>query len=134
MEQQIFTIGALSKATGTKIETIRWYEKIDLLPAPARTGGNYRTYQRGHLDRLSFIRRSRDLGFTIEEVRTLLDLADQRDRDCADVDRIARDHLTEIERKIADLSALAGELRSVIGQCRGGKVSDCRIIEALSPH
>ena len=127
------TVGALAQATGTKPETIRWYEKVGLLPKPPRTSGNYRAYGPAHLDRLSFIRRSRDLGFAIEEVRALLGLADHRDRDCRDVDAIARQHLAEVERKIADLTSLSAELRSIIGQCSGGKISECRIIEALAP-
>lgn len=133
MAQQLFAIGSLAKATGTKIETVRWYEKIGLLPAPMRTASNYRSYGPTHLQRLTFIRRSRDLGFTIEEVRALLDLADQSERDCSEVDVIARKHLSEVERKIANLSALAKNLRSLISQCRGGDVSECRIIEALTP-
>jgi len=128
------TVGELAKSTGTKPETIRWYEKVGLLPVPPRTPGNYRAYGPAHLRRLSFIRRSRDLGFTIEEIRTLLGLADQRDRDCGDVDAIARQHLAEVEQKIADLTSLSAELRSVIGQCHGGKIEACRIIEALTPQ
>jgi Cu(I)-responsive transcriptional regulator len=127
------TIGELSKAAGVKVVTIRYYESIGLLPAPGRTQGNYRAYGPEHLRRLTFVRRSRDLGFTINEVRALLDLADQRDRDCGAVDQIAREHLAEVERKIADLKALGRELRDVIGQCRHGTVAECRIIEALSP-
>jgi Cu(I)-responsive transcriptional regulator len=127
------SIGDLSKATGTKVETIRWYEKVGMLPAPGRTAGNYRAYGPEHLNRLSFIRRGRDLGFTLDEVRALFALADQRDRDCGEVDVIARRHLADVERKIADLQNLAGELRHVIGQCRGGTISECRIIEALAP-
>jgi DNA-binding transcriptional MerR regulator len=99
-------IGDLAKATGTKVETIRYYERAGLLPVPGRTPGNYRTYGPAHLNRLSFIRRARDLGFTIEQVRELLDLADDRDRPCGAVDAIAREHLAEVERKIADLNAL----------------------------
>lgn len=131
--QPALSVGALAKATGTKAETIRWYEQIRLLPEPARTAGNYRSYSAADVGRLSFIRRSRDLGFTIDEIRTLLSLADQRDGDCDEVDRIARAHLAEVERKIADLTALSGELRTVIGQCRGRRIAECRIIEALAP-
>lgn len=127
------TVGELARATGTKSETIRWYEKIGLLPKPPRTAGNYRAYGALHLGRLSFIRRSRDLGFSIEEIRTLLQLSDDRERDCADIDAIARHHLAEVERKITDLTSLAGELRHVIGQCHGGRVAECRIVEALAP-
>lgn len=86
-----------------------------------------------HSRRLCFIRRSRDLGFSIEQICALLDLADQRDRDCGEVDNIAHEHLAEVERKIADLDALRTELRNVIGQCRHGSIAECRIIEALSP-
>jgi Cu(I)-responsive transcriptional regulator len=128
------TIGDLGRATGTKVETIRYYEKAGLLPQPARTtSGNYRAYTAAQLGRLSFIRRSRDLGFTLEQIRALLDLADQRDRDCEAVDGIAREHLAEVERKIADLSALRQELREMIDRCHHGTVAECRIIEALSP-
>ena len=126
-------IGELGRLTGTKVETIRYYERIGLLAAPRRTAGNYRAYDGQHLNRLSFIRRSRDLGFSLEQVRALLDLADQRDRPCEAVDGIAKAHLAEVERKIADLTALKGELESMIRQCGHGAVRDCGIIEALSP-
>ncbi|MFW6028199.1 MAG: MerR family transcriptional regulator [bacterium] len=127
------TIGHLAKETGTKVVTIRYYEQIGLLPAPPRRAGRFRAYRPRDLDRLRFIRRCRDLGFTLEQVRDLLALAAQEDRDCADIDRIAGEHLTEVERKIADLQRLADELRRISAQCSGGIVADCRIIEALSP-
>ncbi|WP_020179897.1 helix-turn-helix domain-containing protein [Methylopila sp. M107] len=129
-----FAIGELGRATGTKVETVRYYERIGLLAAPRRTSGNYRAYDRGHLNRLSFIRRSRDLGFSLDQVRALLDLADQRDRPCEAVDEIAKGHLAEVERKIADLAALRDELRAMVRQCGHGAVRDCRIIEVLSPQ
>jgi Cu(I)-responsive transcriptional regulator len=127
------TIGKLARETGTKVETIRFYEKTGLLPAPRRTAGNYRAYGPEHLNRLSFIRRSRDLGFSIDQVRALLDLADERDRPCETIDAIAKAHLAEVDRKIADLRALRRELGRMIAQCGCGTVADCRIIEALSP-
>lgn len=127
------TIGMLATVTAAKVETIRYYERIGLMPEPARSAGNYRTYGGAHVSRLRFIRRSRDLGFTIEQIRALLDLADQRDRDCEIVDAIAREHLLAIERKIADLNALSAELRALIDRCAGGTIARCRIIEALSP-
>jgi DNA-binding transcriptional MerR regulator len=108
-------VGDLAKATGAKVETIRWYERVGLLPAPSRTPGNYRTYGSPHLERLSFIRRARELGFSIPQVRELLGLADDRDRPCAAVDAIARQHLAAVERKIADLEALRRELDGLIG-------------------
>ena len=131
--ENTLSIGALAKATGTKVETVRWYEQVGLLPAPARTSGNYRAYDAAHLGRLSFIRRARDLGFSLDQVRALLDIAGQQDRPCGAVDVIARAHLDEVDRKIADLQALRQELDALIGQCRQGRVAECRIIEALAP-
>lgn len=127
------SIGELAKRTRTKVETIRYYERIGLLPDPVRTAGNYRSYDDVQLGRLSFVRRARDLGFSLDQVRELLDLADQRDRSCEAVDVIARQHLDEVERKIADLIALRDELSSMLGRCRRGTVADCRIIETLAP-
>jgi Cu(I)-responsive transcriptional regulator len=128
------SIGDLGKATGTKVETIRYYESVGLLPKPSRTAGNYRRYDRSHLTRLGFIRRARDLGFSLDEVRALLRLSDDRDQSCAQVDSIARTHLADIERKIADLEALRGELNGLIRQCRHGTIDECRILEALAPR
>lgn len=127
------TIGELARAAGTKIGTVRFYEKTGLLPAPARTRGNYRAYTGEHLNRLSFVRRARDLGFPLDQVRELLALANQRERPCATVDAIASAHRTAIERKIRDLQALKAELDSLIDQCVRGTVAECRIIETLSP-
>ncbi len=127
------TIGELARRTSTKVETVRFYEKTGLLPAPGRTAGNYRAYGPEHLNRLSFIRRSRDLGFSLDQVRALLDLADERDRPCEAIDAIAKEHLAEVDRKIADLRALRRELDRMIAQCGCGTVAECRIIEALSP-
>ena len=126
-------IGELGDATGTKVETIRYYEQTGLLPPPARTPANYRRYGSDHLARLSFIRRARDLGFSIEQVRDLLDLSDDRSRDCCTVDAIATAHLREVDRKIADLTALRRELAQVIKSCQGGTTAECRILEALAP-
>ena len=132
MDQQ-FLIGELATAMSTKVETIRYYERIGLLPAPARTAVNYRSYATDHLNRLSFIRRARHLGFTLVQVRELIDLADQKNRPCEAVDAIAREHLSEVERKIADLTALHRELTDVISQCRRGTIAECRILDALAP-
>lgn len=126
-------IGDLAKATGTKVVTVRYYEQAGLLPAPRRTSGNYRAYDADHLHRLRFIRRCRDLGFSVEQVHELLALSEHGERDCCAVDRIAQEHLTTVERKIADLQRLADELRRISSQCQGGTVAECRIIEALSP-
>jgi Cu(I)-responsive transcriptional regulator len=133
MDASALTIGDLAKAAETKPVTIRYYEQVGLLPSPPRTGGNYRAYGRGHLNRLRFIRRCRELGFTLEQVRELLALAEQGERDCGAVDRIALEHLKAVERKITDLERLAEELRRISTQCQGGTIAACRIIEALSP-
>ncbi|MDJ7775479.1 MerR family transcriptional regulator (plasmid) [Sphingomonas carotinifaciens] len=127
------TIGKLASATGTKVETIRYYEQIGLLAAPARSAGNYRTYEGEHLRRLSFIRRARDLGFSIDQVRELMGLADRREQSCMAVDVIANQHRDAITRKIADLTALASELDALIDSCSRNTVAECRIIEALGP-
>jgi len=127
-------IGELSRATGTNIETIRYYERIGLLPAPVRTAANYRSYGDGHRARLAFVRHSRELGFTIEEIRSLLDLSDDPRRDCSEADRIASRHLAQVEDKIAQLTLLRDELTRIVGRCRGGIAADCRVIEALGDH
>lgn len=128
-------IGDLSKLSGVKAVTIRYYEKMGLLPSPLRTAGNYRSYGPAHLARLRFIRRCRDLGFSIKESRTLLELASNREQQCAEVDRITDEHLRDIERKIADLTRLAEELRRIASSCRAGRrIADCRILEALTSN
>ncbi len=126
------TIGKLSHATGVKVETIRYYERAGLIAPPARTGGNYRSYAHDDLERLRFIRRTRDLGFTLEEVRAMLDLAAQRGRSCGSIDEMATRHLEEVDRKIADLQGLRRELSAVISSCAGGTIEDCRILEAFA--
>jgi Cu(I)-responsive transcriptional regulator len=127
-------IGALSIATSTNIETIRYYERIGLLPLPNRTSANYRSYSDAHRARLAFVRHARELGFSIEEIRSLLDLSDHPDRDCAEADQIATRHLVQVEAKIAQLQALRDELTRIVGRCRGGVAADCRVIEALGNH
>ena len=128
------TIGKLSRETGVKVVTIRYYEQIGLMPAAPRTEGNYRTYNLEHRRRLHFIRRCRDLGFTLEQVRDLLRLSSEKTQACAEVDRIAEQHRRTVEEKLADLTRLASELRRLSACCRSkGLIADCRIIEALSP-
>ena len=126
-------IGELARATGIKVETIRFYEAEALLPAPERDANDYRRYEKGHLERLSFIRRSREVGFTLDQVRALLRLADAPDAPCTEVDAITTAHVAEIDRKLTDLAALRGELVQRLESCDGTTVARCRIIEALSP-
>ena len=129
-----YSIGEVAKATGTAVETVRYYERIGLLPKPARTAGNYRSYGDPELARLRFIRRARNIGFSLDQVRTLLSLADDGDRPCGEVDALARQHLNAVDRKIADLTALRSELSNLIAQCGRGTIAHCRILEALGPQ
>jgi DNA-binding transcriptional MerR regulator len=129
-----FSIGELSKALGVKIVTIRYYEHVKLIPTPPRTARNFRVYRQEHLHHLKFIRRRRALGFTHGQLRDLLRFSAQAHRECASIDRIAGDHLRDIECKIADLRRLAAQLRRINIGCPGkGRIADCCILAALSP-
>lgn len=127
-------IGQLARATGTSAETIRYYEHIGLMRRPERTESNYRDYAPADADRLAFIRHARGLGFELADIRSLLGLADQPDRDCDEADRIASGHLKAVERKITRLEKLRKELRRMVGQCRGGNASGCCILQVLNDH
>ena len=126
-------IGELADQTGTTPETIRYYERVGVLAEPERSGaGRYRRYGPADVERLSFVRRARELGFSLDEVRDLLGLADQPQRSCGEVDALARAHLAAVDEKLAQLTALRGELERVIGNCQGGlAIADCRILAAL---
>ncbi len=126
-----FTIGSLSKGTGCKIETIRYYERIGLLPEPPRSQGGHRLYEEEHLKRLTFIRRSRQLGFTLHEVRGLLRLVDGGEYSCAEVKALTLDHVAEVRRKLADLRKVKRVLEAMAAECDGGEVPECPIIDAL---
>lgn len=126
-----FPIGALSRRAGVKIETIRYYERIELLASPDRTEGGHRVYGSKHLLRLNFIRRARDLGFTIEEIRALLKLADSQDQPCADVHKVASHHLTDVRAKLAALQTIEGVLSRMVDQCSTGAAPECPLLEAL---
>jgi MerR family mercuric resistance operon transcriptional regulator len=124
-------IGELSNETGTNVETIRYYERVGLLPTPARSEGGYRLYRHDHLKRLNFIRRARALGFSIAEVRTLLRLADESERPCAEVRAVAEAHLTDVRAKIAVLRWMERVLKETVAGCADGTRRDCAVIEAL---
>jgi Cu(I)-responsive transcriptional regulator len=130
----MLSIGTLARRTGTKVQTIRYYEEIGLLPEPRRTQGGQRRYAAADLDRLAFIRHARQLGFTLETIRQLLDLADDPAKSCAEVDRIAQRQLREVERRIARLEALRAELGRMLEQCRRDTVAECRVLEVLRDH
>jgi DNA-binding transcriptional MerR regulator len=128
------TIGALAKSTGVAVQTIRYYETINLLPAPDRTDGNQRRYTRQTAERLRFIRHARDLGFDIRQIRELLALAAHPDHPCHDADAIARHHLKQVTQRITILQTLRGELKRMVRQCSGGRVANCRVIESVADH
>jgi len=127
-------IGELSRRTGVKVPTIRFYEQIDLLPSPPRTEGNQRRYGKAEVDRLNFIRHARELGFEVDDIRELLSLSARPQSSCHDVDGITLNHLKEVERRIASLTALRTELTRMIDECQHGRICDCRIIEVLADH
>lgn len=128
------SIGELSGATGVKVPTIRYYEEIGLLPSPVRTSGNQRRYSPDHKKRLSFIRHARELGFSVDSIRRLLQLSDEPAAPCDEVDQLACERLAEVEHRLQKLNALKKELKRMIAQCAGGSVSECRIIEVLADH
>lgn len=128
------SIGELSRQTGVKVPTIRYYEQIGLVELPSRTEGKQRRYLASHVARLNFIRHARELGFAVEDIRSLLALSSQPDQSCSEVDRIARHHLSELNQRIGHLQALQGELRRMIEQCSHGCVGECRVIEVLADH
>lgn len=126
-------IGDLSRETGTRVVTIRYYEKAGLLPKPVRSEGGQRLYGAEAVARLRFVRRARDLGFSQTRIRELINLSQSHETPCTDVDRIAAARLAEVEARISDLQTLARELRGIVTSCRGaGDVGECRVIEALA--
>lgn len=126
------TIGKLAKATNVKVPTIRFYEQIGLLPEPDRTASDRRVYNDGAVRRLGFIKHARALGFPIEAIRTLLDLADHPERACDDANQLALEQLGAVESKIAQLQALQTELRRMVSAGCQGPAGECRVIEALA--
>ncbi len=131
--EKVFSVGELASRAGSKVETVRYYEKAGLMPAPPRTPGGHRIYSRGHLKRLVFIRKSRELGFPIEQVRELLKLIDEPSHTCGEVKALAVVQAREVERKIAELKRLRTALNQMAVKCKGGSytVDDCPIIDAL---
>ena len=127
-------IGELSRRTGVKVPTIRYYEGAGLMPAPQRTEGKQRRYQVAEVARLNFIRHARELGFEVQAIRELLALSAQPERSCGEVDGIARRHMAEVERRIAQLVALRAELQRMVDECGHSRVGDCRVIETLADH
>lgn len=134
MSTRTLMIGDLARLTGTKVNTIRFYESIGLMTAAPRTGSGRRTYSEADVRRLSFIRHARELGFETEEIRSLLALDDQPDRNCDEARAIAKHHLVQVEGKVARLLAMRGELEAMIDGCRADRIADCGIMEALAAY
>jgi MerR family transcriptional regulator, mercuric resistance operon regulatory protein len=124
-------VGELSRLTDVNIETIRYYEKIKMLPAPARTKGGHRVYGPKETRILVFIRRGRELGFTLDQIRALLNLSGPGQASCAEVREIAKHHIEDIRAKINDLTKLERLLRKTVAQCSGGKIPDCPVLDIL---
>ena len=130
--RETFPIGALSRQTGVNIETIRYYERTGLLAKPARTAGGYRSYEPADARRLLFVRRTRDLGFSLDQVRQLLTLADRKSRSCRAVHALGCAHLAEISAKIADLKRMESILADLVAGCAQGTMPACPLLEALA--
>jgi MerR family mercuric resistance operon transcriptional regulator len=126
-----FHIGGLSARTGVNIETIRYYERIGVVPAPPRTEGRQRVYDQDHLKRLTFIRRGRELGFSLDEIRELLGLVRGHGLTCAEVKAMTEEHVAGIRAKVRDLKKLERVLNELAAQCHGKEVPDCPVLDAL---
>lgn len=124
------TIGPLGQKAGVKIETIRYYEKIGLIPAPPRTASGHRIYGHKDLTRLRFIRRARELGFPLETVRKLLGI-DEAPLNCGEANKMAQHQLTDVRERIADLRKLEARLVELSSHCAGGDSPECAFVEAL---
>ena len=124
-------IGEMSRQTGVGIETIRYFEKIGMMPAPGRSEGGNRQYTNDHLQRLFFINRSRQIGFSQSEIKAVLSMVDAKDVTCAEVHSITTEHIADIRNKIRDLQNLEKVLTQMAKECSRGDIPDCPIIETL---
>lgn len=131
MQVKGYAIGEMSRETGVNIETIRYYERIGLMPHPDRTEGGNRQFNHHHLKRLAFVKRSRELGFSIVEIRALLDMTDRSDFTCSEVHQITVSHLGTIKKKLTDLRRMEKVLKEMAAECSRGDVPDCPIIDTL---
>ena len=132
MPRSGLSIGELAARAGVNLETVRYYERIGLMPEPARTEGGHRSYGEGHRQRLTFIRRGRELGFGLDEIRLLLELASPHRRSCDEVRTLAERHLVAVRAKIADLTRLESVLSDTIRYCRPGSAAPaCPVLDML---
>lgn len=130
----MLTIGKIAKASGCKVQTIRYYEQIGLIAAAARSEGNQRLYKQADIERLQFIRHARSLGFSTETIKELLALEDHAQMSCDSVDNLARKQLQLVNGRIQQLQSLAVELESMISQCAHEDIAHCKILQALHQH
>ena len=121
----------LARRTGCNLETVRYYEKVRLLPEPPRTAGGYRSYDSTHERRLRFVLRARELGFSLDEIRELLHLVDEHDQPCAEARAVAAAHLDDVQAKIADLKRMERVLKDVVAKCADGTLPECPLIQTL---
>ena len=121
----------VARATGCNLETIRYYETVGIMPDPPRSAKGYRCYDDAHVSRLKFVMRSRDLGFSLEEIRGLLGLVDDRAQTCAQVRTVAETHLEDVQAKIADLTRIERVLSETVARCTGDAAPECAVIDAL---
>ena len=121
----------VARATGCNLETIRYYETVGIMPDPPRSAKGYRSYDEFHVRRLRFVMRSRNLGFSLEEIRGLLGLVDDRTQTCAQVQDVAEAHLQDVQAKIADLTRIERVLSETVARCTGDAAPDCAVIDAL---
>ena len=131
MSRQNLTIGRLALSAGVNLETVRYYERIGLMPAPARTPGGHRCYEPEHAQRLRFIRRSRELGFGIDAIRRLIALSEPGVQACCEVRDMAQDHIASVDAKIADLERLRTVLKQAVADCSEGGRVRCPVIAEL---
>lgn len=131
---KMLSIGKIAKASGCKVQTIRYYEQIGLIPAASRSEANQRLYRKEDIDLLLFIRHARSLGFSIEMIKELLALENHQDMSCSTVDNLARKQLTLIQQRIRLLQSLASELESMIEQCSRENISQCKVLQTLHLH
>lgn len=130
----MLSIGELSRRTGVKVPTIRYYEQVGLIGEPERSSGNQRRYSQAQLERLAFIKHARDLGLPLEAINELISLSGEPDRPCADADRIANEHLQSVRQRIARLRRLEAELERIATGCDGDHIGECYVIESLADH
>ena len=130
---KLMTIGRLAIAAGTHVTTVRFYERIGLLPAPSRSTGGHRLYSHDHLQRLMFIRRARELEFSIDAIKEMLPLAGATRASCQDVHQLAAVHLDELRNRIAGLTRLEARLADAMSHCAGGSLSACAVLQLLQP-